>query len=206
MIFKAVLATLILMPLVAVGQGNDDVGPKKVAKDDDLSRKVKRFNLHEHLMSPTKKDLQVGVENSRRLARNAIRLGVGTDAHRALVAGGNDFEFLVTQFDLDTPLPSTGPRVVVDTVLDPLPFGDGPGVFPGLPTGTKEYWEDGGNPSKMWEVVACPVAVSSADSAINGQCHCPAPCFATNSRCSSFLTSTGCGVFPCESSQMCIWQ
>ena len=153
--------------------GQDDVGSDKVASHDDLSKKVKRFNLHQHLMSPTKRDLQGGVENSRRLARNAIRLGVGTETHRALL-GENSLmaqavipDYLVTPFDPDTALPSDGPRVAVDGVIDPLPFDDGPGVHPAFPTGTKAFWEDGGDPTKMWEVVACPVAVSSDQLSMN---------------------------------------
>lgn len=44
----------------------------------------------------------------------------------------------------------------------PLPFGDGPGIMPGYPEGTREFWEaqDGATPNFMWEVVACPVVVS----------------------------------------------
>jgi len=48
----------------------------------DLSNITYQFNLHKHLMSPTKKDLRDGVENSRRLARNAIKLDIDTDMHR----------------------------------------------------------------------------------------------------------------------------
>ena len=33
-------------------------------------------------MTPTPGDLRDGVENSRRLARNAVRLGVDTENHR----------------------------------------------------------------------------------------------------------------------------
>jgi hypothetical protein len=123
---------------------------------------VKQFNLHEHLMTPTKRDLRVGVENSRRLARNAIRLGEDDESHRKLIAS-NPPDGLVTRFVVDgeTPaLPSAGPRVEVDEVVGALPFGDGPGVFPGLPEGTPDYWLNGGSPTVMWEVVACPVAVS----------------------------------------------
>ena len=44
----------------------------------------------------------------------------------------------------------------------PLPFGDGPGIMPGYPEGTRDFWEaqDGATPNFMWEVVACPVVVS----------------------------------------------
>ncbi len=57
-------------------------------------------------------------------------------------------------------LPSEGGRLKIEDDYTPstLPFGDGPGAFPGFPNGTKAFWKDGGLPTKMWEVVACPVA------------------------------------------------
>jgi hypothetical protein len=216
MIIKA-LVTLHLMPLMAVVQGNDDVGSNKGARaptHDDLSKKVKRFNLHEHLMGPTKRDLEGGVENSRRLAKNAIRLGVDTETHRALV-GDNSFARessgsdapvppdLVAQFSETTPLPSAGPRVEVDNRVDALPFGDGPGVFPAFPNGTNAFWEDGGAPTQMWEVVACPVAVSSDQLSMNN-----AIADHTFRQLTMFLHFdflTGRGGFPYESSQLCVW-
>jgi hypothetical protein len=65
----------------AVAKG--DVGPD--VRENDWSKKVKRFNLHEHFMRPTKRDLQDGIENTRRLARSAIQLGIGDETHRKLV-------------------------------------------------------------------------------------------------------------------------
>jgi hypothetical protein len=48
----------------------------------DWSKSVHQFNLHKHLMTPTAKDHREGIENSRRLARNAIKLGVDNETHR----------------------------------------------------------------------------------------------------------------------------
>ena len=56
------------------------------------------------------------------------------------------------------PLPSAGPRISVDGTSAALPFGDGPGLFPGFPEGTQAFWEGTGNAKKIWEIVACPVA------------------------------------------------
>lgn len=48
----------------------------------DFSKITHSFNLQKHLMTPTSSDLRGGVENSRRLARNAIKLGIDTEMHR----------------------------------------------------------------------------------------------------------------------------
>ena len=57
-------------------------------------------------------------------------------------------------------LPSEGNRLKIEenTTTEPLPFGDGPGKFPGFPKGTKDFWEGNGPPTKMWEAIVCPVA------------------------------------------------
>ena len=48
----------------------------------DWSKSVHQFNLHRHLTTPTTRDLREGVETSRRLASNAVRLGMGNETHR----------------------------------------------------------------------------------------------------------------------------
>jgi hypothetical protein len=77
----------------AFAKGN--FGPD--VREKDLSKKVKRFNLHEHFMRPTKRDLPDGIENSRRLARNAIQLGIDDKTPRKLVPV-NPSTGLVEQF------------------------------------------------------------------------------------------------------------
>jgi hypothetical protein len=142
----------------------DDDAPK-VKKEKDWSSKVHQFNLHEHLMKPTKRDLEEGVENSRRLARNAVRLGVDDENHRRLVAASPPAGLVNMFGPRNQAYPSKLPRLQKDETWKgtngQLPFGDGPGKFPGLPEGTTDFWYDRGNPQKMWEVVACPVAVGS---------------------------------------------
>lgn len=76
---------------------------------------------------------------------------------RKLIAS-NPPDGLVTLFDPSTDPPSEDGRVSVDGTADALPFGDGPGFFPGFPQGTNDFWLNGGNPTTMWEIVACPVA------------------------------------------------
>ena len=48
----------------------------------DFSKATNQFNLHKHLTASTPRDRRNGVENSRRLARNAIRLGTADEKHR----------------------------------------------------------------------------------------------------------------------------
>jgi hypothetical protein len=141
--------------ITAFAKGDD--GPKVTEKD--WSSKAHQFNLHEHMMRPTKRELQDGIENSRRLARNAIRLGIDDETHRKLVPS-NPPKGLVTEFT-EKRLPSELPRLQKDVTMDELPFGDGPGKFPGLPNATSAFWDGSGPPKQMWEVVACPVAVGS---------------------------------------------
>lgn len=50
--------------------------------EHDWSKTVKQFNLHHHLTTPTSRDLRNGVENSHRLARNHIKLGIDDEIHR----------------------------------------------------------------------------------------------------------------------------
>ena len=112
-------------------------------------------------MKPTKRDLEDGVENSHRLARNAIRLGVDDETHRRLVPV-NPPDELVKRFNESTmPLPSKQARLQKDETMGALSFGDGPGAFPSFPNATQAFWDGTGAPTQMWEVVACPVAVRS---------------------------------------------
>ena len=48
----------------------------------DFSKATNQFNLRKHLMAPTPRDHRDGIENSRRLAHNAIRLGIDDEKHR----------------------------------------------------------------------------------------------------------------------------
>lgn len=121
-------------------------------------------------MNPTEEELEEGVHKSRRLARNAARLGIDTEQHRELIGWRSFPEKIVQSFDDETPSPSTGPRLKLDQTMDPLPFQDGPGVVVGLPKATREFWTgkdaegkevdpDKQQPEFMWEVMACPVVV-----------------------------------------------
>lgn len=93
-----------------------------------MSKRMKRFNLHESLMTPLPEG--TGIDNDLRIAKNAVRLGIDTDEHRKLLytVGDDDIERIVETFTQGTPLPSQGPRLKVDGFVDPLPLGDGPGV------------------------------------------------------------------------------
>ena len=48
----------------------------------DFSKATSQFNLRKHLTAATPRDRRNGVENSRRLAHNAIRLGIDDERHR----------------------------------------------------------------------------------------------------------------------------
>lgn len=140
----------------------------------DWSSKVKQFNLNSRLTSPTASELKTGVHNSRRSAHNHIRRGVDEELHRKLIEPPLD---IMKRFDTNQDEPSLGPRLVIDKFMDPLPFGDGPGIQPGLPEGTKGFWDGGGEkPTKAWEVsrsacsmihnvgvkcISCPMHVAS---------------------------------------------
>ena len=134
---------------------NDNSTPHKRKVDRmDWARKVKQFNLRDHLTKPTAAELKLGTESSRRLAHNHVRLGIDEEHHRKLVPE-NPPSGIVKMFTEQTyqNLPSTGPRLKIDTFMDDaLPFGDGPGVRPGLPQGTRDFWLGDGPPTQMWEV------------------------------------------------------
>jgi len=108
----------------------------------DFSKISHQFDLRKQLMTPTPRDLREGVENSRRLARNAVRLGVDTEKHRELLnlnvirpdlgvyRPKNPPEDSVKEFDDSLPTPGEGPRFSVNQTTGALPFNDGPGVKP----------------------------------------------------------------------------
>ena len=48
----------------------------------DFQDTTHQFHLGKHLMNPTPSDLREGIENSRRLAGNAIKLGIDDETHR----------------------------------------------------------------------------------------------------------------------------
>ncbi|KAL3916757.1 MAG: hypothetical protein SGILL_005033 [Bacillariaceae sp.] len=109
-------------------------------------------------MTPPKEkgDAAAQAATSRRLARNAYRLGkeLTPDQHRELI----DFSVpakLIEPFDGTI----KQARLSMSGTVDELPFQDGPGVLYGLPEATVDFWEgkEGASPTQMWEVVACPV-------------------------------------------------
>ena len=94
---------------------------------------IEQFNLHRHLTTPSTRDLEDGVHNSRRLAHNARRLGIAEDDrdHRDLAMVANpDKATIVTRFNDATFGSGRYDPIEFDS---PLPFGDGPGIQPGLP-------------------------------------------------------------------------
>jgi hypothetical protein len=66
---------------ISAGANGRELHPGLTASRD-WSKTVHQFNLHKHLTTPTAKDRRIGVENSRRLARNAIKLGIDDTGHR----------------------------------------------------------------------------------------------------------------------------
>ena len=71
------LWSLLLVPLVQGRELHEGLTHKR-----DWSKVSHQFNLGNHLMTPTARDRHVGIENSRRLARNAMKLGIDDETHR----------------------------------------------------------------------------------------------------------------------------
>jgi len=149
---------LALLLLSAPSYGADTNDFKSMVDNTDWSKKVKQMNFRSHLTTPTAGELKSGAHNSRRLARNHIRLGIDEEHHRKL-APENPPARVVKLFEEQglQGFPSTGPKLEIDNFTQSLPFGDGPGVKPGLPQGTRDFWLGDKPPTKVWEVVACPV-------------------------------------------------
>eukprot|EP00977_Amphora_coffeiformis_P021729 scaffold9782_cov150-Amphora_coffeaeformis.AAC.8 len=64
----------------------------------------------------------------------------------------------IKRFSASTPPTQFSPRVNIDSTIPSLPVGDGPGVLPGFPQATPEFWlASGAQPKQVWESVACPV-------------------------------------------------
>lgn len=68
------------LTLVTLAQGREL--HEGLTHQRDWSKVSHQFNLRKHLMAPTTRDLRDGIENSRRLARNAIKLGIDDETHR----------------------------------------------------------------------------------------------------------------------------
>ena len=107
----------------------------------------------------------------RRLAMNAHRLGIATEAHRRELYKMDVPPGILQPFDPSTPTISESYRLEVDGTQDKLPFADGPGVLPGYLEGAREFWtgkDDDGNyvpldkqePKQFWEIATCPVLVN----------------------------------------------
>jgi hypothetical protein len=129
-----------------------------------LKESVSRFHLGNHLKKPTSRELRHGVTVSERFEKNPHLIRQGS---RDLRAAQPDPEWetgetpiIKARPESDSP-PGEIPVITTET-MDEMPFGDGPGVLPGFPEGTPGFWqgEEGepGYATKMWEVVACPVA------------------------------------------------
>lgn len=77
-----IVAFLTTCSLFSIANGR---GQSPTVKERNWGKTVKRFNLHGHLQAPTSRDLREGADGSRRLARNAMRLGVDEEHHRHLI-------------------------------------------------------------------------------------------------------------------------
>ena len=128
---------------------------------------MKQFRLHESLTTATAEEILAGSIDQRRLARNAVRLGVDTEEDRDLISISIP-QKIVKYFNQSTPKASKGPRFVLDDSVGALSPQEGPGVKAGFPEATREFWtgkDANGNavpadqqePKQMWEVIACPV-------------------------------------------------
>ena len=158
----------------------------------EATLQVSQLSMYNHLTRPTDRDLREGVHASSRLRRNLQRVprehrqnALNKIAEAAAAASSDDgngdgmqrklqppaewynYDEEPTTFifynDAEASTVQNPARVNVDgTTQLPLPFGDGPGIMPGYPEGTREFWEAqvGAKPNFMWEVVACPVVVS----------------------------------------------
>ena len=156
-LYRHAVALLLLSAPLSHGTETTNAFARKVL-DKDWSSKVKQMNLRNHLTTPTAGELKSGAHNSRRLARNHIRLGIDEDHHRELVPE-NPPASVVKLFtaQANQGLPSTGPRLEIDDFMDSLPLGDGPGYQPGLPKGTRDFWLGNGPPTQVWEVSSLAV-------------------------------------------------
>jgi hypothetical protein len=94
---KNPFASILLLVLLAPTDGRKLHG---LVAERDWSKTAHRFDLHRHLKTPTTRDRLDGVEGSRRLARNAIRLGTDEQIHRELVPD-NPPTGIVEEFDPD---------------------------------------------------------------------------------------------------------
>ena len=129
--------------------------------------KVSRMTLHERLLTPTARDLRHGEKDgltSFRLAKNRKLLGLppeeGDERHRHLMIDNleNGIVQLFNESGTEVPV-GKGNRVSVNGPQSgTLPWGDGPGVVPGVPQTESTYFKGDGPPQEMWEAVACPVA------------------------------------------------
>ena len=140
-----VQATVLLSGIISFGRTTaEKVGGNKKPK-------ITQFHLGEHLKHARETIYSMNKNDGRELYPGFPGYGPG-DPRKITYYPDNTG---------DNPSATENPtRVDLSTTIKPLPFGDGPGVAQGLPEGTKEFWEGTGTPTKMWEVIACPVAVS----------------------------------------------
>jgi hypothetical protein len=80
--------------LLASSSDGRKLHPNLLSKRD-WSKVSHQFDLKKHLMTPTSRDLHDGVENSGRLARNAMKLGIANDEHRKVRLRPCAFQFHV---------------------------------------------------------------------------------------------------------------
>lgn len=127
---------------------------------EKLAASVSRFHLGEHLKRPTTRELREGVVVSDRFEKNPHI--IRHDHARDLIAANPNPGWAGDTPVINEYTPSEFPPgkipLKTDQTQDAMPFGDGPGVMPALPKGTKEFWTGQGFAQEMWEVVACPVA------------------------------------------------
>lgn len=125
-------------------------------------RNVGRFHLGQHLKHPTNREKRRGLTVSERYRTNPHLI-----RQRDTRAAPPDPDWATEDVPVldaypNPPNPNGYPpgKFPVNTAAtqDAMPFGDGPGVMPGLPQGNPEFWAGNAFATNMWEVVACPVA------------------------------------------------
>jgi hypothetical protein len=152
---QALFIVLLALPMASAELTGYQKGSQK------LKDTVSRFHLASHLKKPTSRELRNGVTVSERFEKNPHLIRQGGRDLRASQPDPDWTDPIIKARPATVFLPGEIPVDTTDTMKE-MPFGDGPGVMPGFPEGTPGFWQglegEAGYATKMWEVVACPVA------------------------------------------------
>ena len=107
-----------------------------------------------------KPEFEKTIANSSSTPQMPTRHGTQNNERR-LFGSTNPPSRVVTPFSLATPLTQFSPRVDINDVIPNLAVGEGPGVLPGFPEATRDFWLGDGSPTQVWESIACPIIVST---------------------------------------------